>query len=151
MLPVWTDNIHQFDGTFRAELQKLPWKSLPSKEEIKIYLTENTGKYSWTPLSQAFLNLILHSHDIQNQDPSNDVNALDLLYFCFQLLPNYHRELQEQLEEMASGACPQGRCTRLWNVLFIEYGEKKSLPIVHEEDKGLPIVHEEKCLPPVGL
>ena len=73
----------------------------------------------------------------QNYDATNDVHAEDMLYilalefnnmrllFCSDehfvnntSLQDFCRELFIQLSDVQTGACPQGRTTRLWQIVY---------------------------------
>lgn len=64
-----------------------------------------------------------------NYDPTNDVYADDVLWLCGKILTGHTRqclsnkndfvkELAMNLEDMRFGDCPQGRTTRLLQVMF---------------------------------
>lgn len=58
-----------------------------------------------------------------NYDTANKLDAGELLYQCYRLwqsdrCADVEPLLVAQLNEMSSGMCPQGRTTRLWQVLF---------------------------------
>lgn len=59
-----------------------------------------------------------------NYDNANNLYADQLLYACYLLLVNKNFDkdllvqLAIQLDEMSSGMCPQGRTTRLYQVLY---------------------------------
>lgn len=73
----------------------------------------------------------------QNYDSTNDVHVEDMLYicalefnnmkllFCYDddfvniiLLQDFCRELFIQLSDIQTGSCPQGRATRLWQIVY---------------------------------
>ena len=81
------------------------------------------------PYYNAIINDYIH-HPLQNYDPTNDLYADDLLYLCYQLKYNntidvvlFTDVLNEQLVDMQSGMCAQGRTHRLFQVVitFIDY------------------------------
>ena len=58
-----------------------------------------------------------------NYDPTNELFACDLLYIIYEKMfihgeTTYFSLLAHQLVEMRSGPCPQGRTTRLFQVLY---------------------------------
>lgn len=59
-----------------------------------------------------------------NYESSNNLYASDLLYLCCEQIFNkknkeFERLLIQQLEEMTTGLCPSGRCTRLYQIAII--------------------------------
>lgn len=73
------------------------------------------------------LNTIINSFKSQsNFDPTNRLNADDLLYLCYEKICiqsdlDFEDLLKIQLVEMNSGLCPQGRTTRLFQILIPYY------------------------------
>ena len=78
------------------------------------------------------LKAIMDSHEANgrnpggnpNFDPANNLFACDLLYLlCEKILYDGCEEhiklLLTQLDEMATGLCPQGRTTRLFQILIM--------------------------------
>lgn len=60
----------------------------------------------------------------RNYDCTNDVYADDLLFLCYEKVfvekdSDFARMLILQLEDMNTGLCPQGRTTRLLQILLI--------------------------------
>jgi hypothetical protein len=66
-----------------------------------------------------------------NYDPTNHLFAVDLLFLCSEICLFSAKDVSEeasiltniQLDEMSSGMCPQGRNTRLFQIVcsFSEY------------------------------
>lgn len=64
-----------------------------------------------------------HAQNNPNYDPSNDLFADDLLYLCFEKIVVEKNEdlcgsLIQQLRDMTTGLCAQGRTTRLFQILL---------------------------------
>ena len=61
-------------------------------------------------------------------DPTNGISAEDMLYLCYKLseIPSIKDEILEllfiQFQDMATGFCPQGQTTRLFQIVisFVE-------------------------------
>ena len=98
-------------------------------EKIHSYTVEEK-KYKLDELSKLFktrnTNLQIIISDINrasNFDQSNYINVEDLLcriYDEYIISGNTEliSELEIQLSDMSSGLCPQGRCTRVLQILF---------------------------------
>ena len=72
-------------------------------------------KAKLTPIAQRAVDLILVDLS-NNYDPTNNLNALELLAFLIVHLGPI-RYLEEQLEDIIlSGPCAQGRCVRLYQI-----------------------------------
>lgn len=73
----------------------------------------------------------------RNYDPTNNITAEDMIYICAlefnnmkklfcsdddfvhnTLLQDFCRELFIQLSDVQTGGCPQGRATRLWQIVY---------------------------------
>jgi hypothetical protein len=56
-----------------------------------------------------------------NYDSTNDIDAFDLLWLCYEQCqkdPDFIVPLMLQLSDMSSGMCPQGRATRLFQLVL---------------------------------
>ena len=69
-------------------------------------------------LTNLFI-IIQDQDNNKNYDPSNNLDALDLVLISYDMLrhesdsPDMLNIFLEQLQDMSSGLCPPGRCTRL--------------------------------------
>lgn len=76
---------------------------------------------SISPLAQSNFNTIA-SENVY--DPSNNIHVFDLLYIIEDVCRKYEdcsdiiKALTEQLEDMSTGMCPQGRTTRLYQIIY---------------------------------
>jgi hypothetical protein len=70
------------------------------------------------PQQQMLFDAITQSN-VGNYDPTNDMDAKDLIFLCFEkrqeeaMVPL----LRLAFEDMLTGSCPQGRSTRMFQVL----------------------------------
>ncbi len=70
----------------------------------------------------------------RNYDPANNLHACDLLYLLYEKIcvdenTEYLTLLLTQLDEMATGLCPQGRTTRLFQTLVMLKNDLTSKPV----------------------
>jgi hypothetical protein len=98
-------------------------------------LEEKVRNYALTkkipPHSLKYLREIISTHDrfgrvtsYGNYDSINKLHACDLLYLLYEKImseeePEYMRLMLEQLDEMSTGPCPQGRCCRLFQAFVM--------------------------------
>lgn len=112
-------------------------RQIDKSEKLQSFLTLLKELNSAPIQAQQNLNTIIQDFDRlgtgigPNYDPTNDLDASDLLYLCCELCNNElckegARDLFViQLFEMSSGMCPQGRTTRLFQIVssFAEFFE----------------------------
>lgn len=84
---------------------------------MELYQTLEQGSGGWA----HYFDLIVADHQRapqNNFDPSNGVDAAQVLYNIHLKIQTLLSLTQLQLEDMASGPCPQGRATRLLSVFL---------------------------------
>ena len=133
-------NTHFFDGKLKeAKEQLAPYLSDVEKinkaeklELFALFATLLVSRPTTTPQSQHNLQIIItdyqkhQPHTGPNYDSSNDLASEDLLYFLADLIskiPEDQRDdfldlANQQLTEMSSGMCPQGRSYRILQVIW---------------------------------
>jgi hypothetical protein len=129
MIDPLSTNTHSYDGKWEELVQKI--KSHPIYFHIKDKSsTTLLGIYARPlknlkieihrrhPSAKQYMDMILSGSG--NMDPSNNVDALEMLVFLSLLPPDndMYDVLTEQLLDMSTGPCPQGRTTRLCQVIF---------------------------------
>jgi hypothetical protein len=99
------------------------------EEEVRIYSLAKKGNIP--PHSLKYLRVIISTHakfgrvmSHGNYDPINKLHACDLLYLLYEKIMNeegteYMRLTLEQLDEMSTGNCSQGRTARLFQALVM--------------------------------
>lgn len=110
---------HLYDGKIKNEIDLQEYENLDIEEKKKFCfpLTEKIKN------SEAKIYLEKIYQDIgnhQNFDPTNKINADNLLCACSKLSNNedFVDELEIQLADMKTGHCPQGRTHRLYQILL---------------------------------
>ena len=107
-------NTHLFDGKITELISHI--KDLdenPLDENIiKEYLADR-------PASKIFKTLINDISLPANNDNLNNINVVSLLNKCGNLWenPDFRFVFEEQLNDMISGMCAQGRCIRLAQII----------------------------------
>jgi len=80
--------------------------------------------------AKSVLDLVLQDR-INNYDVLNDIHFEDLLPRVWRFLKNYESEglvvFYEQLKEITSGSCPQGRTTRIFQFYNIHMNNKDEI------------------------
>ena len=122
-------NTHYYDGQLINRKQELAPKldqlhRLSAKKKSKLVLRlQHKLEQKLDRIAQIHLDLIINSIGTQsNYDPTNDLNADDLLYLCaFEIVKADNTEFGElfieQLIDLQTGNCPQGRTHRLFQLL----------------------------------
>lgn len=93
--------------------------SIPKEEKIRIFselrcLIDNATKHTYDIVINDFI-----SESSNNFDPLNEIYASDMLFLCHKyILPDNINILNDQLIDLASGLCAQGRSTRFFQVYF---------------------------------
>ena len=115
----WTDT-HIYDGQLKERIALYP--SLRQKRHASV--VKMMRKCFSNINSSPWLKKTLVENQ-QNYDPTNDVDATDILcsiYDIYSTDPSkkeiIENLMKEQFEDMATGFCSQGRCTRLLQVFF---------------------------------
>lgn len=116
---ILSTDTHFYDGKLKDRIAKHP--SLRIKRSSGVI---KSMKSAFSKIDSPYLARMLVPNP-QNYDPTNQVDALDILcciydiYLAKQdLRPHIEKELKEQAEDMATGFCSQGRCTRLLQIFF---------------------------------
>lgn len=103
MAPIMKNDFYDSMGKFRRIME--------------LYQTLEQGTGGWA----HYFDLIVADHQRapqNNFDPSNSVDAAQVLYNIHLKIQTLLSLTQLQLEDMASGPCPQGRATRLLSVFL---------------------------------
>lgn len=80
------------------------------------------------PTQQKMLDMLLTDRT-GNRDVRNNLEGDVLIDLCLMLAyrsPDFFSEFCIQLDDLVSGTCPQGRCTRMFQVLYAFYPTNKS-------------------------
>ncbi len=104
-------NTHAYDGKIKNELY---FKQLTLDEKLQ------KGQELLQCLNNPYLQIIINDIGTsKNYDPTNCLNADDLLCLCWEYKDDedFIQELNIQLLDMATGFCPQGRTHRLYQLL----------------------------------
>ena len=134
-------NTHFFDGKMGAMLKVIQPEiarahNIPQKEKLQAFdklLAVLRPHALMTPAAlrcfdAVYRDTVSHPGQThaanQNYDPVNKLHAEDLLYLLYEKVVEESSEehaalLAVQLEEMATGLCPQGRTTRFLQVLLM--------------------------------
>lgn len=130
-------DVHVFDG----KLENVLLEHRSKLEEISniSHTTKVTSilstKYKFSTQAMNVINLICRS-TVENEEKTNLLNALDVLYLIItaELEDDFIKNLDEQLSDIASGACASGRTTRLMQ-LYLQYQDSKNMcPILIIDD-----------------
>ena len=120
---------HTYDGKLgnrKREIQKkLDAAKLIAQEEkindlsvLEVFLKDSGASAQ----ALSYFQRIADIQDENNYDPTNDLSATDLLWICSSVSDEERKNMAEilivQLEDMSLGFCPQGRSTRLAQVVF---------------------------------
>lgn len=98
-------------------------------EVIELELERLTNYFTLSPKAVEILKILIRDMGTPaNEDNINGVNVDNMLRDIYILGKTYYEltseispqssVLSEQLEEMSSGMCPQGRCIRLYQVIL---------------------------------
>lgn len=121
-------NTHDYDGKLKETIANsqplLPISEKDFDSELakmrrvmELFQTLEGG----SPLWSTYFDLIVKDRMLvpqNNFDPSNGVDAAQVLYNISLKIKTLLSLTQMQLEDMASGPCPQGRATRLLSVFL---------------------------------
>ena len=113
-------NINILSDSMKENLLIINTLSLEEKRE-KCKEIRNIASRIFTPISLHYLDLIINSIGSEhNFDPTNNLNADDLLCLCWYYRNNndFLNELELQLSDISTGSCPQGRTHRLFQILL---------------------------------
>ena len=111
-------NTHIFDGKYDPLVIQNLLIDLPN--DIKCLVDRVNSN-----IAKNILNTMINdNHSTPNYEPQSGLYADDLLKLCCKFANNqdFIEELEIQLLDMQSGMCPQGRVTRLYQLLvaFLE-------------------------------
>lgn len=124
--PTISLDTHFYDGKLIGEVSSLGMlpigpdfdSQMEALRNIMEHYSALTGRSSqWVPYFMTILQ-DHHTNPQANFDPSNGVDAAQVLYNINLKLLTLLELTCIQLEEMTSGGCPQGRATRLLSVLL---------------------------------
>lgn len=110
-------NTHHYDYKLKGRMQKKNSIGPEEKQKVLKILIDSLVDESARSYARTICADIGKS---SNYDVTNDLIADDILYECALLADEKNdvmKVLEQQLSEMSSGACPQGRCVRLFQVL----------------------------------
>lgn len=127
-------NTHHYDGklteTVKLHINEITAASLcPSEIKLAAFsdLKDRLNTLHMSLIANNMFDCIVSSYENKgrnspaNYDPTNNLHADDLLYMCCTRVDIYGDDfcniLIEQLEGMSTGNCPQGRTTRLFQVI----------------------------------
>ena len=112
-------DIHIYDGNIEYKLSNQIIELDTSIKLSKILLDKDKLQSKLTLKALNYYNLMLNELNINNYDNKNNVMLIDLLYLCSNKIDNddFINMLNEQLEDMETGFCIQGRTTRLVQLL----------------------------------
>lgn len=119
-------NTHHYDGKLfeRIDIYRSEFDRIKNMElEIKKQAVEQY-KLLFDNETQNNINLILSGNG--NYDGSNQLDALDLLYYITTIpsvfdTPEFKKDLGEQIRDISNGPCPPGRATRIFQVIACYY------------------------------
>lgn len=107
---------HHYDGRIdTSNLSSISASTEEKKKACEKFLTLNLNEGA-----KHFLTIIINDMDTNsNYDPTNKLKAGDILYKLLIHVDNadFVKQLEEQLLDLRTGACPQGRSTRLFQLL----------------------------------
>lgn len=119
--PQLSVDTHSHDGKWRLVLQKIQSNSLylgaqrinPQSPQVSVL----KSKIAFNPIAVRYFDLVCTGQG--NYDTTNQIDALVLLRFLALMPSNedMYKTLAEQLQDMSTGPCPQGRTTRLAQVI----------------------------------
>lgn len=139
-LPSFTSTIdNNIAQEIESDISRAASVSKGDKTECFYQLEEKVRNYSLLkngnvpPHSMKYLRVITSTHEKYgrvaspsngNYDSANRLHACDLLYLLYEKImseeePEYLNLTLDQLNEMATGACPAGRCCRLFQALVM--------------------------------
>ncbi len=131
-------NTHYYDGKMEGRKGELkdslkraseinPMTKVAAFDDLNTFINGLSEK---THNAIKCLSAIIESHKMcerqkscPNYDPINNLFADDLLYLCYEKIcveknTDFTLEFLIQLDGMITGLCPQGRCTRLFQILL---------------------------------
>jgi hypothetical protein len=113
---------HSYDGNIdTGQLPDIIEIANISLEEKKARGVELLNTININPIAKNFLNIIVSNMGTAaNYDGTNKLCADDLICLCWIYRENvdFIAILQDQLMDMATGFCPQGRTHRLFQALL---------------------------------
>lgn len=113
-------NTHSYDGKLDKKLIE-EIQAVDATHQELLDCGEEILTFINNPIAKKFLNDIINSIDMPaNYDPTNNIRAENILFLIgkYKDNPDCIAVLEAQLIDMATGACPQGRTHRLFQVLM---------------------------------
>ena len=121
----WT-NTHYYDNNISEELIcKVMGHVITVDNECFNLLRKDLVRLNIDNIGLKYYDQMILSHknsDGSNYDPINKINAIDLLYIIYTISRDNDIVLTlliEQLHDMKTGFCPQGRSIRLLQILYL--------------------------------
>lgn len=116
-------DVHVFDGKLLSSISNYSPLMAVWALDINIKRSEiqKLLKYDYSDTAQKILQQLYQDVGTNaNYDVTNQVTADDLLYLCVNHIDNedFRNLFDHVLQEMQGGMCPQGRCTRLFQLLL---------------------------------
>jgi hypothetical protein len=122
-------NTHEHDGKWKEQLEEVLKHFPDGCQKIQNSIPEKFVA-RFTPQQQVFINMLMG--DQGNFDSINNIDAKKLALLTFTKLlelsesPNYTEHeftliwnlTMEQITDIANGPCPQGRTTRIFQILY---------------------------------
>lgn len=114
-------NTHTYDGALKERKQQIIADLERVKDVEKTQAFEELRTLlALPPIQNALFSMIVSGPPQANHDPTNDLDAKNLLYLCWEkkgLDTDMIPLLRLAFEDMLTGSCPQGRSTRFFQVL----------------------------------
>lgn len=112
-------NTHSYDGKINTSLLSYNILSIEDKQELGAKLLIKAKEVMSHTAVNYLENIISNIGTQSNIDITNNLTADDLIPLCLIYYDNqeFMKILEEQLEDMATGFCPQGRTHRLFQVI----------------------------------
>lgn len=116
-------DIHRYDGKLDPEFVTwlAGWQPRPILTSLqRDTLYKATRVKLGGEIQRAMLDLLIRDPS-GNIDTVNKVDGntmLDLCLIAANKSPDFFQTFDEQLLDMSSGTCPQGRCTRMFQALY---------------------------------
>lgn len=114
---------HHYDGNLKARLQELKphfdrARSIPIDRKMKAF--QEIYSAMRNPYAKQNIKMLCYPGGA-NYDPSNQYDASDVLWLCYEIVKSGAEDalpvLETQLAEVSLGSCSQGRTHRLFQVV----------------------------------
>lgn len=121
-------NVHTYDGVINLKscsvtkyIDEMKNKSMKEKKSLAKEVLRHGEIYKFSKISIDYLNKIIKDIGTnKNFDPTNNFSVDELICVCwiFRENKNFMKLLEEQLSDMKTGFCPQGRTHRIYQLLL---------------------------------